>query len=446
MHLPLEKLVAEEISLHNPPDVTYVVACSGGLDSMCLAHILYSLGASLALAHVNYGLRGEDSDGDEALVKAWAKNRNLPFYLKTVPPATLCNPGESIQMAARRWRYTWLEEIRTSLPSASIVTAHHLDDSIETFFLNTLRGSGIKGLAGIRNSAPKLLRPFRNVPRAMLVDYAKENQLTWREDASNATDKYDRNYLRLEVLPALGQRFPAYREGIRKTMAHLEELMPFQHWAIKHWKTMAWFEHHQGVTIQPSAFESLPFARLLLVEWLQPLGFHPDQCTQLLDAQCNSEFSSTEWTLYKGQSTWQLRRKYPKQAEDFFIPREAGIYTTPEGHQVEISIQESYEGPPPSDPYTCSIDASWLPHNASFVFRHWVEGDRIQPLGMNGKHQKIHDVLSNARIPAYEKQKRILEINGTIIWVPGLKRSIHGILGPASQKVVTIVWQPSATF
>lgn len=409
---------------------------------MCLAHLLYTLDQDLVLAHMHYGLRGADSDRDASLVETWARKHHLPFHLKTVDPQTLCLPGESLQMAARRERYSWLESLRTTLPNATVVTAHHLDDAIETFFQNALRGSGIKGLTGIKNQVPQLLRPLSKVSRTVLLEYARKHEISWREDLSNQSAKYDRNYLRLEVLPVLERRFPAYRAGFQKVLSHLEESHALQNWATGQWKAKLWKEQEQGVTIETTPLQGLPFARLLLVEWLLPFGFHPDQCGQMLEAAQSSTFESEHWILYKGSDTLELRRRVFLDTSSLELPIEEGFYPTPEGPVLEIRWLDRRPSGFSKDLNQCLIDKAWLQNTRTLTLHHWQKGDRIQPFGMKGQHQKIHDVLTNAKVPAYAKTLRVVSIRGEIIWVPGLKRSIHGTLLPETSEALWLLWHP----
>ena len=167
-----------------------LVAISGGVDSVVLAHLLCSIGQNIALAHVNFQLRGAASDADEAFVQAFAKSLNVPFYSKAFPTAEIAQSGEgSIQMVARELRYEWFEELRVSQNAQHIATAHHLNDSLETAIFNLARGTGIAGLCGIPVRNNHIVRPLRFAEKAEILAYAQTHQLKWREDASNQTNK-----------------------------------------------------------------------------------------------------------------------------------------------------------------------------------------------------------------------------------------------------------------
>jgi tRNA(Ile)-lysidine synthetase-like protein len=223
-------------------------------------------------------------------------------------------------------------------------------------------------------------------------------------------------------------------------MSHLEESNALQNWATGHWKAMLWQEHQQGVTIEAVSLLQLPFARLLLVEWLLPFGFHPDQCVQMLQAAPATSFESELWTLYKSAETFELRQRLTPDAASLEIPIQEGVFPTPEGPSLEIRWLDHCASTLPKDLNQCLIDKAWLQDAKTLTLHHWEEGDRIQPLGMKGRHQKIHDVLTNAKVPAYAKSIRILRIRGQIVWVPGLKRSIHGTLHPDTSEVLSLTW------
>ena len=165
------------------PNKCYLLACSGGLDSMALAHLLHTAGIQLELAHVNFGLRDSESDRDEELVKRWGRNRHIPVHVHRAETIEWANTkGISVQMAAREIRYQFFEEVRKTHNLAGIVVAHHEDDQLETIFLNLMRGTGIEGLYGMSERRGELIRPLLPFSRAQLAAYAEEVLLAWRED------------------------------------------------------------------------------------------------------------------------------------------------------------------------------------------------------------------------------------------------------------------------
>ncbi|MCE2834886.1 MAG: tRNA lysidine(34) synthetase TilS, partial [Chitinophagaceae bacterium] len=224
----LRRFVGQEKLFH--PTQPLLLAISGGLDSIVLSHLLHTLGHELVFAHCNFGLRGAESDADEAFVKEWALQLNCPVHTVRFDTEVYQKTHRlSMQTAARELRYEWLEKMRQtlSLPDPSrrfrLVTAHHLDDNIETMLLHFFRGTGISGMRGMLPSTPAVARPLLFARRRELESYALACGLIWREDRSNTEDKYDRNFLRLRVLPLLEERFPAVRNNLASNLHRFRE-------------------------------------------------------------------------------------------------------------------------------------------------------------------------------------------------------------------------------
>ncbi|EIM76050.1 cell-cycle protein [Nitritalea halalkaliphila LW7] len=185
------------------------LAISGGMDSTALLHLMRLSGFPLLLAHVNYGLRGAQSDGDEAFVRAMATQYQLPLSVKRSSPEALEAMGGGVQEAARILRYTWFDSLLRQHPEAqALLLAHHQEDQAETLLLQLLRGTGLKGMGGMRAVQGAYWRPLLPFSKAELRAFLQTQGLSWREDASNASTYYQRNYLRNTVLPQLEARFP----------------------------------------------------------------------------------------------------------------------------------------------------------------------------------------------------------------------------------------------
>ncbi|MBR6878626.1 MAG: tRNA lysidine(34) synthetase TilS [Bacteroidales bacterium] len=199
-----------------------ILALSGGIDSMVLADKLLKAKADFVVAHCNFHLRGEESDGDEQFVREYASQHGLMIYVKHFDTEDYAKvQGVSIEMAARELRYSWFEELRQQLNYDYIAVAHHADDQLETFFINLLRGAGIKGLKGMRPVNGHIIRPLLDLSRADIHQYAIENGLTWREDHTNAETQFLRNKIRHELLPIIDSISKEGRTSILKSIGHL---------------------------------------------------------------------------------------------------------------------------------------------------------------------------------------------------------------------------------
>tara|TARA_B100001093_G_scaffold69584_1_gene60111 strand:+ start:5021 stop:6319 length:1299 start_codon:yes stop_codon:yes gene_type:complete len=195
-----------------------LLGCSGGLDSTVLAYVFDTLGLNFSLIHVNYKLRGLDSDLDQDHVEQLANQLGVKFHVRV---EDLSNSVQNIQLVARNARYTFFKNIQKSIPNSVLCTAHHLDDQIETFFINLLRGTGVKGLSGISESE-ELIRPLLSYNKVQIHQYALANKLKWREDVSNQKATYLRNKIRLELLPVLDEIDANFRMNFSQNLEHLK--------------------------------------------------------------------------------------------------------------------------------------------------------------------------------------------------------------------------------
>ena len=204
------------------PSGKYILALSGGIDSMVLADMLLQAKAEFVLAHCNFHLRGEESDGDEKFVRDYAERKGLSLYVKQFDTLNYAEEHKlSIEMAARELRYAWFEELRQQLNYDKIAVAHHADDQLETFFINLLRGAGIRGLKGMQPINGNIIRPLLDKSREEIHQYAIENGIKWREDHTNAETQFLRNKIRHELLPVIDGISKEGRASILKSISHL---------------------------------------------------------------------------------------------------------------------------------------------------------------------------------------------------------------------------------
>src|SRR5690606_4320232 len=196
-----------------------LIAVSGGVDSIVLAHLCYKSGLHIALVHCNFNLRGEESDADEKFVVDFANELNVEVFIESFDTNEYVKKNKvSIQIAARELRYEWFRELRTALNFDYILTAHQADDNLETFLINLSRGTGLDGLTGIPSINNNIARPLLPFSREDVLQYAKENELEWREDSSNHETKYLRNKFRHEVVPILKEINPAFLSNFQNTV------------------------------------------------------------------------------------------------------------------------------------------------------------------------------------------------------------------------------------
>ena len=420
------------------PGKSYLLACSGGLDSMVLAQLLHAAGIQFELGHVNFGLRDIESDGDEEFVRKWAEVRNLPVHVHRAKTKEWAeNKGVSTQMAAREIRYHFFEEVRSKQNLDGIVLAHQEDDQLETIFLNLVRGTGIEGLYGMSERLNWLIRPLLPFSRAQIASYAQEVQLAWREDRSNASTDYKRNKLRHQGLPALYNLEPDARQNLLQSFARLKDTGKAFSSLFDQWKA-AHVQEEKGLsTLAFDSIKNTPGASTLLYFWLRPYGFNSDQALSL--AKCLEDVKPGR-ILRSAQYELSLDREalllypIPVPFAEIKLSLEDKAIELPEG-RYGIAIGSKLASID-RDPSNAVLDLDRL--EFPLVIRSWQEGDRFNPLGMSTE-KKISDFLINNKIPIpLKKEVKVLVSGNKIAWVVGMRIADWAKVSPATQQYLHI--------
>ena len=432
-----------------------ILAISGGIDSMVLADVLLKSKADFVLAHCNFHLRGAESDGDEQFVRAYAERNGLTLYVKQFDTETYAKTsGISIEMAARELRYAWFEELRQQLNYDYIAVAHHADDQLETFFINLLRGAGIKGLKGMLPVNGYIVRPLLNVSRAEIHQYALDHHLEWREDHTNAETLYLRNKIRHELLPVIDSISKEGRSAILKSISHLAsenelyrelvneklsqllsneasdlslrgaELSGAEFTTSEAWwwqpsttgnclgstRLLRSFLPRNDVPddgLSPNPSGQLPSEQLLF-EWLRDFGFNEDQVHFIHEALNNGQPGKTFFS----------------PTHRVTIERD-GLELTLICQKDDISIELSYQQIAKNEDY--QIDPSPLVAQLDYdqltfplQMRKWQAGDRFRPLGMNGS-KLLSDFFVDQKMTTRQKEECqvLTTAKDEIVWVVG---------------------------
>lgn len=415
---------------------TYLLACSGGMDSMCLASLLVKSGIPFEIAHINFQLRGKESDGDREFVQSWAESQRIPFHLKTAETVSYAKTkGISIQMAAREIRYRYFEEVRSSRNLQGILLAHHEDDQLETIFLNLLRGTGIEGIYGMAERKGWLIRPLLAFSRAEIQTYMAENKLSWREDNSNAKDDYKRNNLRINGLPALLRLEPDARKNLLTSFSRLKDTGRAFSGLFENWKAEQIREDHPFQFLPFPAIQNRPGASTLLYFWLRPFGFNSDQAQGIAEALAapkpGTVFKSPCYLLHFDRNELVLAPE-PESFHPIFLDESSQELRLPEGNYQ--LIQKPLPVQLDKNPLNAQLDASRL--EFPLEIRTWKEGDKFVPLGMKSS-KKISDFLIDIKMPLAKKQSvKVLVSGEEIAWVIGLRIADWAKCTPASQAIL----------
>jgi len=405
------KTISVELEELNPTfsSKKYILAVSGGVDSMVLLDCFKNLNLNFEVAHFNFQLRGEESDGDEALISSVCSNQNIPFNLNTVDTNTYATKNKlSIQEAARELRYNWFFSLLKEKNADYIVTGHHANDSIETFFINLLRGTGIKGLIGIKNNN-QIIRPLLSVWRKDIETYASNANIEFRNDSSNESIKYKRNFIRKKIIPELNQKKENASTSILKSIGHLSQVNTYleKKLAIDIEKITT----VRGNIIYISTEQSIE--DLVLYSALSKYGFNESQIQSI---QTNTKATgkkhySVSHELLVNRDQLIIQPLNESVNLRFEIPT-LGIYDNPFNiNFTEIESPESFL----TDKNTILLDRDLIAF--PFTIRKWKEGDWFIPFGMKGK-KKLSDFFIDEKFSQFEKENTWLLVNDDqIVWV-----------------------------
>jgi len=393
-----------------------LVAVSGGVDSMVLLDVLKRASLQIGVAHINHNLRGTESDLDHDLVAQYCNEHSIPFYHKKVD-ASIWETG-NMQSKAREIRYAFFRSISDEKGYSYIATAHHSGDSIETVLLNFAKSTGLKGMTGIPSVNDDIIRPLSGIEKKEILAYANEYSVPFRKDASNNSLKYDRNLIRHQVIPVLTQIAPQFNTTAYRTIENLKDTeLLLDHFTAK-WKKEHCSENNEILTIPNEAFASLPGKQSLLFSILKPYGFNDDQVRDIINTIGNSgkHFSSYSSILYVEREYLKLfkQRKQIDTNKD----------NDPSDLSAMISIEEVKEIEHNSDPYVEFINGDLLnlENGTPFAVRQIQNGDRIQPLGMNGQSKLVSDILTDIKMDHHQKQNTlIMHLNEQPIWLVGIR-------------------------
>ena len=287
-----------------------LIACSGGVDSVVLTHLIKNLNFEMALAHCNFSLRGKESDGDEMFVIGFANKLNIPVFAETFDTHKFTDDHKiSTQMAARTLRYTWFDEVLNNFKFDYLLTAHHLDDDLETFFINISRGTGLSGLTGIPKQNERFIRPLLNFSRDQIESYAKTNKLQWREDSTNQKADYLRNKLRLDVIPQFKETNDTLLKNFQKTQHNLNAAQNLIEDYMALIYKLVVSETLEAYKINITKLIELPHIDALLYELLKNFGFTEwTDVSNLLNAQTGKKVFSKTHLLLKNRDELVLTK------------------------------------------------------------------------------------------------------------------------------------------
>jgi tRNA(Ile)-lysidine synthase len=396
----------------------YLLAVSGGIDSTILAALFHLSGADFALAHCNFQLRGVESDDDQRFVENLAKELHRPCFVKNFDTSGYStNQGISIQMAARDLRYEWFNELADQYGFDFIATGHNSNDLVETLLLNLSRGTGIRGLSSISPRHGKIIRPLLFASRDAIKTYAKENNLAWREDSSNAETKYHRNKIRHVIIPAFETLNPSFVQNTLDTAHRLDETEKFLDFTLRQVKQDICTLLPDRYLIDIKKLQQYPAVDFLLFELMREFGVNPagiHGIIRSLGATPGKQFYTRTHCITRDRSYFIITPSLTQPEDEAII----GLDTAQINYPVCLTFNMMESNPPfriPEESCIAALDADLV--KFPLRLRRWRTGDRFYPLGLKGS-KKISDFLINIKIPLPDKkQVWILESENRIAWV-----------------------------
>jgi len=417
-----------------------LVAVSGGIDSVVLAHLCHSSHIDIALAHCNFKLRGVDSDEDEVFVKDLAHKLGCDVFVKSFDTQAYMQQYKvSLQMAARELRYNWFHDLIQDSSYNTIFTAHHADDNLETFLINFIRGTGLNGFTGIPLWNPPIARPLLPFSREDILQFAQQESLVWREDISNSSRKYLRNKLRHDVVPVLKDINANLLGSFNQTIENLNDTADIVEESLNAVakRAITYMDEHE-VHYKVSEFKKVNNPRAYLHEMFKPYGFTEwEDMVHLLDAQSGKYLKSASHRLIKHRELLILTGINPPSYETYKIEEHHKAFQFPAG---SLTLQQTTSGIDDEAP-GIQLDKQKL--QFPLTLRIWETGDTFRPLGMQGQ-KKVSKYLKDEKLSLTEKERTWVLCSGeAIVWILGKRTDERFKVTEKTQEIVQITYKAS---
>ncbi|NOZ46490.1 MAG: tRNA lysidine(34) synthetase TilS [Chlorobi bacterium] len=433
------KYIEENYLINNSQSV--LLAVSGGVDSMVMLDLFRKTNYNIGVAHCNFKLRGKESDDDEEFVRNKANDFNIPIYSVHFDTEKYANKkGISIQMAARELRYNWFEEIRDKNKYDLIAIAHNGDDVIETFLSNLIRGTGIKGLTGIKPKNDLIIRPILDFYRSEILYYADYNEINYREDSSNNSVKYKRNFIRHEIIPLFEKLNPDVKITISETIQKLKDVEEIYRQKIESTKKQAVKIENGNIIISVSELKKLNPLKPYLFEYLKPFGFSNDSLERIIEngnKQSGKIFYSEKYQLLIDRKNLIISKKVSKGNPVFYIKEN--------DKSIDFLIKLNLKRFDRDDSFSviknekiAQVDFSKL--TFPLKLRKWNAGDFFYPLGMK-RQKKVSDFFIDLKMSRLEKEEAwILESANEIVWIIGKRIDNRYKVTEKTKVILEITW------
>ncbi|NBL63927.1 tRNA lysidine(34) synthetase TilS [Flavobacterium sp. NST-5] len=410
-----------------------LIAASGGVDSMVLTHLFQQLNYEIYLAHCNFNLRGKESDEEQNFVENYAKENNLNLNLNSFDTKLYAKEHKlSIQVAARQLRYIWFYQILEENKLDFILTAHHLNDSLETFFINLSRGTGLNGLVGIPSQNDKIVRPLLNFSREEILEYAEKNSISWREDSSNASTKYVRNHFRHEVLPEITKVYPQFLEQFKDTLHHLQQAQSLVSDAAAMIYQQVVTEKNNQKFIRLFDLKRLPNYEAYLYQWLQPLGFTAwNDIYDLIDAETGKYVVSEKYRISKDRDFLIVEPIAESDTQEYYLPEDTNLQ-----NPISLNLQLTHTWEISDNRNKIFVDKEKL--KFPLIIRKWRKGDYFCPFGIHGS-KKVSKFFRDEKFTLSEKENSWLLLSeNQVVWIIGKAQDQRFKVNDSTKQIIQI--------
>lgn len=422
-----------------------LVAVSGGADSMVLLFILQKLGYRCSVAHMNFNLRGQASDEDEKFVKSYATKHHLDFYGKSVNTLLYAeNHGISMEMAARDLRYSFFEEILKKEKITYVAVGHHKNDLVETMLLNLTRGTGVRGLAGIKAKNGNIIRPLLGITNAEIVAFANKNDLLFRTDSTNDDTKIQRNFFRHTVVPHFESINPSFTSTMYKTAESMQQVQKLIDLHVSSFKQKFVEEMDGKIRINKDGFSDSISKEIVLFELLSPFVFNGDQLQEIRSALEQQTHGKT-WFSPSHRLLTSHTHLVIQPLEKIEKPQAVWMDKSTIGIDEPINlkvfpVQPKNEVAFNFSPENAYFDAAKI--NFPLQLRKWKQGDWFVPFGMKGR-KKLSDFFIDNKFSLDKKEETFVLLSGDeIIWIVGYRTDDRYKITEETTRVLQMHFNP----
>ena len=421
-----------------------LVAVSGGVDSMVLLHLMQQSNLITIVAHCNFKLRGQESDLDAEFVRQAVQTMAFTYHEKSFNTAAFASDnGISIQMAARKLRYEWFEELAKQENCEFVAVAHHADDSIETVILNLVKGTGIAGMHGIQPKVGKIIRPLLNMCRTEIIGYAEQHNLAWREDSSNADIHYERNFIRHEVIPMLHSLNPKASEAISNHAVLMQRYGHILEWITHDVETRISRRYYQErfTVFKLEILLEYPEPATLLFHILRKHGYNYETCEQAIrtETESGAQFISENMVLVKDRSALILAKAQTLNSSELYEIKETDSAVDLEFGSLKISFKENTNDADFGKSNVAYLDAA----NVTFpiTVRRIQRGDRFHPLGMQNS-KLVSDYFTDTKANLIERTTAcVISSADKILWLAPHRIDDRFKITPNTKRVIRLQWE-----